>query len=74
MLAAVYSRRWQRDHDGRARGVVNFEYRVALAGEAPQVIAETTSPHEPPTTMASRLEQAKKDLQSLLGKVSKLVQ
>ena len=58
----------------RARGVVNFEYRVALAGEAPQIIAETTSTHEPPATVASRLEKAKRDLQQLLGKVSKLVQ
>jgi hypothetical protein len=58
----------------RARGVVNFEYRVGLAGEAPQIIAETTSPYEPPATMATRLEKAKRDLQQLLGKVSKLVQ
>ena len=58
----------------RARGIVNFEYRVGLAGEAPQVIAETMSPYEPPATMATRLEKAKRDLQQLLGKVSKLVQ
>jgi hypothetical protein len=58
----------------RARGVVNFEYRVGLAGDAPQIIAETMSPYEPPATMATRLEKAKRDLQQLLGKVSKLVQ
>jgi hypothetical protein len=58
----------------RARGIVNFEYRVAFAGEAPQIIAETTSAHEPPVTVASRLDKAKRDLQQLLGKVSKLVQ
>ena len=58
----------------RSRGIVNFEYRVVLAGEAPQIIAETTSAHEPPATMATRLEKAKKDLQQLLAKVSKLVQ
>jgi hypothetical protein len=47
---------------------------VGRAGEAPQIIAETTSPYEPPATMATRLEKAKRDLQQLLGKVSKLVQ
>jgi hypothetical protein len=58
----------------RARGVVNFDYRVGFASAVPQIIAETTSAHEPPATVASRLEKAKRDLQQLLGKVSKLVQ
>lgn len=56
----------------RSRGVASFEYRVALADEAPRIVAEARSIHEPPSP--SRLEKARRDLQQLLAKVSKLVQ
>jgi hypothetical protein len=56
----------------RSRGVENFEYRVILAGDVPQIIAETTSTHEP-TPAPGPLKKAQKDLQQLFAKVSKLV-
>ena len=58
----------------RIRGTSTIEYRVALAGDAPQIVAEARSVQEKPSTVASRLEKARRDLQQLLGKVSKLVQ
>jgi hypothetical protein len=56
----------------RSRGVENFEYRVVLAGDAPQIVAETKSAHEPPSAPGP-LKKAKRDLQQLFAKVSKLV-
>lgn len=56
------------------RGVSTVEYRVALVGEAPQIVAESRLGHDRPSTVAGRIEQARRDLQQLLGKVSKLVQ
>jgi hypothetical protein len=56
----------------RSRGHASFEYKIDLAGQAPQIVAESRSVHEPAT--ASRLEKAKRDIQQLLGKVSKLIQ
>jgi hypothetical protein len=55
----------------RSRGLASFEYRVDLTGQAPQIVAESRSVHEPAT--ASRLEKAKRDIQQLLAKVSKLI-
>jgi hypothetical protein len=43
-------------------------------GEAPQIVAEARSVQERPSTVATRLDRARRDLQQLLGKVSKLVQ
>jgi hypothetical protein len=57
----------------QSRGIASFEYRVALAGETPQVVAEARTVQEHPSTVASRLQQAQRDLQKLLGKVSKLI-
>ena len=56
----------------RTRGIENFEYRVVLAGDTPQIIAETTSVHER-TPAPGPLQKAQKDLQQLFAKVSKLV-
>jgi hypothetical protein len=56
----------------RSRGHASFDYKVDLAGNAPRVVAESLSVHEPAT--ASRLEKAKRDFQQLLAKVSKLIQ
>ena len=58
----------------RIRGTSTIEYRVALAGDAPQIVAEARSTQEQPSTVAAHLEKARRDLQQLLGKVSKLVQ
>jgi hypothetical protein len=58
----------------RIRGTSTIEYRVALVGEAPQIVAEARSVQERPSTVATRLDRARRDLQQLLGKVSKLVQ
>lgn len=58
----------------RIRGTSTIEYRVALTGDAPQIVAEARSVQEKPSTMAAHLEKARRDLQQLLGKVSKLVQ
>jgi hypothetical protein len=55
-----------------SRGIASFEYRVAL-GEAPQVVAEARTVQERPSSAASRLQQAQRDLQKLLAKVSKLI-
>jgi hypothetical protein len=56
----------------RSRGVASFEYRVALAGEAPQIVAETRL-HERPPVAASPLKKAQLDFRQLLAKVSKLI-
>lgn len=56
----------------RSRGVENFEYRVVLAGDAPQIVAETKSAHEP-VAAPGPLKKAQRDLQQLFAKVSKLV-
>jgi hypothetical protein len=56
----------------RSRGHASFDYKVDLAGNAPQVVAESRAVHEPAS--ASRLERAKRDFQQLLAKVSKLIQ
>jgi hypothetical protein len=58
----------------RSYGVSSIEYRVALTGGEPRIVAEARSVHERPSALAVRLEKAKRDLQQLLGKVSKLVQ
>jgi hypothetical protein len=58
----------------RIRGTSTIEYRVALAGDAPRIVAEARSTQEKPSTVAAHLEKARRDLQQLLGKVSKLVQ
>jgi hypothetical protein len=58
-------------NSNRSRGLASFDYRVDLGGQAPQIIAESRSVHEPAT--ASRLEKAKRDFQQLLAKVSKLI-
>jgi hypothetical protein len=58
----------------RTRGVSTIEYRIALEGDTPQIVAEARLVHERPSSVASRLEKARRDLQQLLGKVSKLVQ
>jgi hypothetical protein len=57
----------------RSRGVANFEYRVVLAGEAPQIVAETVSVHERPSAAASPLKKVRQDFQQLFAKVSKLI-
>jgi hypothetical protein len=57
----------------RSRGVANFEYRVVLAGEAPQIVAETRTVHERPAVAASPLKKARRDLRQLFAKVSKLI-
>ena len=57
-----------------SRGVANFEYRVVLTGEAPQIVAETRSIPEPPSAAASALKKAQRDFQQLLAKVTKLIQ
>ncbi|MBX9773858.1 MAG: hypothetical protein K2Y71_05545 [Xanthobacteraceae bacterium] len=57
----------------RSRGIASFEYRVALAGETPQVVAEARTVQEHQQSAASRLQQAQRDLQKLLAKVSKLI-
>ena len=57
----------------RARGASTFEYRVALAGEAPQITAEARSTPEKPSAVAAHLKKAQRDLQQLLAKVSKLL-
>jgi hypothetical protein len=58
----------------KSRGTASFEYRVALADEAPQIIGEARSVQEKPSTVASRLEKARRDLQQLFARASKLVQ
>jgi len=58
----------------RIRGTSTIEYRIALAGDAPQIVAEARSTQERPSTVAASLAKARRDLQQLLGKVSKLVQ
>jgi hypothetical protein len=58
----------------KARGAANFEYRVALAGDAPQIVAETRSVQEQQTMVAAQLKEAQKNFQKLLGRVSKLIQ
>ena len=58
----------------RSRGIASFEYRVVLAGDAPQIVAETRAAQEPPAATATRLKQAQRDFQQLLAKVSKLIQ
>jgi hypothetical protein len=58
----------------RSYGVSSIEYRVALTDGEPRIVAEARSVHERPSALAVRLEKAKRDLQQLLGKVSKLVQ
>jgi hypothetical protein len=57
----------------RSRGHASFEYRVALAGEVPQVVAEARTVQEHSPSAASRFQQAQRDLQKLLAKVSKLI-
>ena len=57
----------------RSRGHASFEYRVALAGEVPQVVAEARTVQEHSSSAASRFQQAQRDLQKLLAKVSKLI-
>lgn len=57
----------------RSTGHGSFEYRVVLAGAAPQITAETRFVQEPPSAVASRLKQARRDFQQLLAKVSKLI-
>jgi hypothetical protein len=57
----------------RSRGIASFEYRVALADGTPQVVAEARTVQEHASSAASRLQQAKRDLQKLLAKVSKLI-
>jgi hypothetical protein len=57
----------------RSRGHASFEYRIALAGEKPQVVAEARTVQEHASSAASRFQQAQRDLQKLLGKVSKLI-
>ena len=61
-------------HANRSRGVDNFEYRVVLAGEAPQIIAETRSAHEPPAARGARWKRRSGICSSCSRKVSKLVQ
>jgi hypothetical protein len=56
----------------RSRGNASFEYRVDLAGQSPQILAESRSVHDP-AAGTSRLEKAKRDIQQLLAKVSKLL-
>ena len=70
----LLSERWtSANTTGRSRGVASYEYRVVLAGDTPQIVAETRSIHEQPATAASRLKQAQRDFQKLLAKVSKLI-
>jgi hypothetical protein len=57
----------------RSRGVASFEYRVVLADEAPQIVAETRAVHERPPVAASPLKKARRDFRQLLAKVSKLI-
>ena len=57
----------------RSRGISTIEYRVALAGETPQIVAEARLAQEKPSVVATRLKQAQRDLQQLLAKVSKLI-
>ena len=57
----------------RSSGHGSFEYRVDLAGAAPQIAAETRFVQEPPSAVATRLKQARRDFQQLLAKVSKLI-
>jgi len=56
----------------RSRGIENFEYRVVLTGDAPQIIAETSSVHERPSAPGP-LKKAQRDFQQLFAKVAKLV-
>lgn len=58
----------------RTRGTSSIEYRIALAGDAPRIVAEARSVQGRPSTVAAQLEKARRDLKQLLGKVSKLVQ
>jgi hypothetical protein len=58
----------------QSRGVASFEYRVLLTGEAPKIIAESRSVHEPASATGSPLKKAQRDFRQLLAKVSKLIQ
>jgi len=57
----------------KSRGVANFEYRVALAGDAPRIVAETRSVPERPSGLSGPLLKAQRDLRQLIAQVSKLI-
>jgi hypothetical protein len=60
---------------GRSRGTTSFEYRVDLAGESPQIVAESNSVHDKARSASpGPLKKMRKDLQQLLAQVSKLIQ
>jgi hypothetical protein len=57
----------------KSRGVADFEYRVLLTGDTPQIVAESRAVHEAPTASAGPLQKAQRDFRQLLAKVSKLI-
>ena len=50
----------------RTRGTSSIEYRIALAGDAPRIVAEARSVQGRPSTVAAQLEKARRDLKQLL--------
>jgi hypothetical protein len=69
--------RWNH-HDAkterRSRGTASFEYSLVLAGATPQVVAETTTVQDQPSTAPGPLKKIQQDFQQLLARVSKMVQ
>lgn len=59
---------------GRSRGVASFDYTVVMEGDAPRIVAETSSVHTSPLAAPSPLQKVRRDFRQLLAQVSKLVQ
>jgi hypothetical protein len=58
----------------RSRGAAHFEYGVVLAGDVPQIVAETSSVRPKSPASPNPFKKIKRDFQQLLARVSKLVQ
>jgi hypothetical protein len=68
---------WQYSDDKtrrKSRGASSFEYGVVLAGDAPQIVAETNSVQPRAPASPNPFKQVKRDFQQLLARVSKLIQ